>query len=117
MMIVLYIIGGIILFSLMVWSGFLKELLTLISVTLIGGLIGAIIGAILTSGTAEKGSQYGVWFAFGLYVLTCIVRIVDPEKVTYIYTDGSTENFNSRYPGVMGLIISILAVITYLCDK
>lgn len=111
MMIVLYIIGGIILFSILLWSGFLKELFALIGMTLFGGLIGAIIGAILTSGTAEKGLQYGVWIAFGVYVLACIVRIVNPEKVTYIYNDGSTENFNSRYPGIMGLIVSIIAVI------
>jgi hypothetical protein len=116
MMILLYIIGAIFILGIMIWSGFLTELLSLLGICLFGCLVGAAIGAILPNGTAEGGLTWGVWIGYGIYVLACISRIVNPEIMMDIYSDGSSkETFNSKYPGIMGLVISVVALIISLC--
>jgi hypothetical protein len=115
-MIVLYIIGGIILLSILFWSGVISEFLAFLSIVLIGGLIGAFFGAIYSSG-AGTGFQNGAWFGFVLYVIYSIMRIVFPEKGIRYFRFGSPEKFNTKNEGIIGLIISFLSVVIYFCCK
>jgi hypothetical protein len=48
-------------------------------------------------------------------VLSCFARIVNPEIGVYIYSDVSREDFNTRYSGIIGLVIAVVAFILNLC--
>ncbi|MBR5512239.1 MAG: hypothetical protein IKU50_08555 [Bacteroidaceae bacterium] len=119
MEIVLYIIGGIVLLAILMETGILSEFITMIVSVLMGMGLGALIGW-LAADNSSAGSEIGAWIAFGLYLLSCIVRIIWPDESEWIELDAggnvlSKNKLSTRGGGIAGIVMLIIVVCLRAC--
>lgn len=112
-MTVLYIIGGIFVFMVLLKIGFYAELFAMAGVCLMIGGIGALIGW-LAADAGFSGFVIGVIVGVSIYALYCIGRIINPTIDISIFEDGSTETVSERGRGIVGLIVLILAILAII---
>lgn len=103
---ILYIIGGIILISILWGIGLIPEILCMIGMSLFVGIISGVVAWIFDWGF-EAGFHVGIYIGVALYALYCIGRIINPEITIEFYTDGSNKVLSERWNGIIGLIVLI----------
>ena len=101
---ILYIIGGLILISILWRIGLIPEFLCMIGVSLFAGLISGVVAWIFDRGF-EAGFHVGIYIGVALYALYCIGRIISPNITIEVYTDGTTKVLSERWNGIIGLIV------------
>lgn len=107
---ILYILGGLVLLSILWHSGLLPELLMLVMLCVILGAGGALIAWIIGN-DGDAGFKVGGIVGIVLYALYCIARIVDPTIEVWFNSDGSTETINERTRGIIGLVVLAAAIL------
>ena len=108
---IIYILGGLFILMILWKTGFLPELLVLLSVCLFIGFVGALISW-LSVKDGDIGFKIGVIVGTIIYAIYCILRIADPSIEVSFFEDGTTETVSERSRGIIGLIV-LIAVVLY----
>lgn len=107
----LYIIGGIFVFSLLWHIGIIPEFIAIIGVSLVMGCLGGLFSWLIVDKSWNGGFEVGVIVGLVLYGIYCISRIIDPTITIEYFNDNSREITSERGKGIVGLLALIGLVI------
>lgn len=107
---ILYIIGGFIIFSILLHSGIIPEFIGMIVISLVFGCIGGFISWLLNFGW-DAGFGVGIIVGLVIYGVYCILRIINPEIRIDFYEDGTKEYHSERGKGIVGLLVLVGSIL------
>ncbi len=103
---VLYIIGGIMLLAILNEIGLIPEFIGMVALALVSGMISGLV-ALIFGGRFDSWFNIGILIGLAIFALYCVLRIVNPDTIIEMYSDGTHKVLSERWNGIIGLVVLI----------